>query len=79
MLTIVVARTVKEAPDCEPQCGVGMGGSNFAFTSLPFSRDGDVMIVMAFALEHACVVYFDIERVGEINDARTILHGVRVE
>ena len=44
-LMVVVARTVKEAPACEPQCGVGTGGIISAFTPLSLLREGDAMMV----------------------------------
>lgn len=55
-LMVVVARTVKEAPDWEPQCGVGMGGVRFDFTLLSFFKEGDVMIDVVLVLNHACGV-----------------------
>ncbi len=69
---VVVARTVKEAPDWEPQCGVGMGSMASAFTPLLLSRDGDVIIVMVFAHEHICACVYTLgtsKEVCEINDA----------
>ena len=50
---VTVARTVKEAPDCEPQCGVGRGGISSDLTLLSFSRDGYVMMIIVFVFEHA--------------------------
>ena len=43
---VVVARIVKEAPDCAPQCGVGVGGISSASTLLSFFEDPDVMMAM---------------------------------
>ena len=37
-LVVVVARTVKAAPDWGPQCGVGMGGISSVFKLLSVSR-----------------------------------------
>lgn len=54
---VVVARTVKAAPDCAPQCGVGMGAISSAFTVLSLSREGDVMMVVVSVLKHAYDVY----------------------
>ena len=56
-LMVVVARTVKEAPDCEPQCGVGTGGVSSAFTPLVLSRERDAMMIVGFMMEHVCVLY----------------------
>ncbi len=63
---VVVARTVKEAPDWEPQCGVGMGGMASAFTPLLLSSDGDVIIVMVFAHEHICALCVTEEFLGSM-------------
>lgn len=73
-LMVVVARTVKEAPDCEPQCGVGMGGIRSAFTSLSLSREGDAMMVVGFVLEHVCALYA-ISRERAESMTRWILDG----
>ena len=51
---VVVARTVKEAPDWEPQCGVGMGEISSDFTLFLSSREKDVMIVVLFVLDDVC-------------------------
>ena len=56
-LMVVVARIVNEAPDCEPQCGVGMGGISSAFTLSLFLESEDVMLVMMYVVECACAVY----------------------
>lgn len=53
-LIVVVARTVKEAPDWEPQCGVGMGEISSDFTLLLSSRNTDVMMVVLFVLDNVC-------------------------
>ena len=52
-----VARTVKEAPDCEPQCGVGRGEISSDLTLLSFPGDGDVMMIIVSVFEYACSVY----------------------
>ena len=54
---VFVARTVKEAPDCEPQCGVGRGGISSDFALLSFSSDGDVIMITVFVSKHAGLVY----------------------
>lgn len=54
---VVVARTVKEAPDCEPQWGVGMGGISSVFTLFSFPKEGNVMLIVVFVFKYAWTEY----------------------
>ena len=54
---VFVARIVKEAPDCEPQCGVGRGEISSDLTLFSFAGDGDVMMIVVVVFEHAHSVY----------------------
>ena len=65
---VFVARTVKEAPDCEPQCGVGRGGISSFLRLLSFSSDGDVIMSSVQPSYAKFVLCTSLEN-GKVHDA----------